>query len=253
MKKSLIGLLTLLLAFTLACTAQSKPDITQQEINSYLQELVKERSSAKIETERKEMLVLPEKHMNKDLYMVSEYIQDPFQIHLSISGIDGLDKSNAEIYSFEDVAYERLTIDPKSWQKTDPLMDFVEHDDYVKFKDIHSVMLTHTDALQAQSLDGKVTLKGDLSKRDALTSAGELVFNAFPSLLIEMNAIKSFTVEAVFEQASMKPLSYNYVLEAGVTVDGETGTVKLETKAKISQLNEIKEIIVPAEILDRIK
>lgn len=253
MKRILTGLLTAVLLISMGCTADTDNKMSQEEIKTYLQQLVEDHHSAKIETERKESLNLPDKRMNKELYMSSEYVQEPFQIHLKVSGIDGIEPSDAEIYSYVDVAYERLTIDPKTWQKTDPLVGFVQHNDYVKFEDIHGVMLDHAQKLNAVKEQGQVSLRADLSKSDAQTSAGELIFIAYPSLLIELQNIQVFQVEAVFDEASKQPVRYAYRLEADVVVDGQPGKIMLDTKATISMLDGIDKIEVPQDILDRIQ
>ena len=78
---------------------------------------------------------------------------------------------------------------------------------------------------------------------------------ALQSLTADENVNLDFTINSVdylvhIDKESYQTNKLDMVIDMDMTMDGETINLKMDAKTDFSKFNEIKEIVVPQEIID---
>lgn len=279
MKKWMKGLAVGFLALALAACgneaqepAETKPgadeakksELTLEEVFNKAQEVSENTKSMHADMDMKQKISAPELggEMETSMTMEMDMIQDPLAMHqLMTIEIPEMGTMETEIYMTEAGAFMKNP-EGEEWMKL-PLENFDEimesmnasADASIDFEGLAEFVKDFTFEQDDDSYVLKLEASGDQFLKlieEQLDAAG--LAEGFGA--DELNALENMTVheleyEIFVDKETFQTTSFNLIMDIEMNLEGESVLrMKQEVEAELSQINEIKEITIPQEVID---
>lgn len=274
MKKWIKGLAIGVLAIGLAAcsdTADVKPgtdeskksELTIEEVFTKAQAASEKLESmhAKMEIEQNIASSAEGLNMDSKISVDMDMIQDPLQMH-QIMDVDmgEMGTMKMELYMTEDGFYMQ---NPESdtWMKlpaalyeevtgslsggADPTLDLASLEQFVEDFKFEQNDEEYILTLKASGEKFNELLQEELATTGMMEGINEEEADVLESMVIHQLDYEIFINKATFDTTA-----FNMVMDMELGPEGETVRITQDIKAKMSQLNDIKEIVVPQEIVE---
>lgn len=238
---------------------EKKSELTLEEVFNKAQEASEDVKNMHADMDIAQHIIAGEENMESTIKMKMDAVIDPFAMYQVMEmEIAGEGSMKTEMYLTDSGFFMK---DPESgtWLKLP--------------EDMYDEIATTTDATEGATVDFaslkeylddftfeqnddeyilKLKASGEKFNKliqDELESAGLLEQMGDEAALEEMK-INEVEYEIFIDKETFDTTAFNLVMDMEMSAEGETVQIKQDVKSKISKINEIDEITVPAEVLD---